>query len=313
MELIDSKNLKPATEKDLLEKRGIIYAIVNTYDGKTYIGQTRYTFHERYAGCWWRNTTNILLKRTLKKQSHCGFKIYILESDISQDKLNEKERFFANILQCYCPRGYNLVECGNGGIFYGKETLKKVRKARKETRKKYKLKHIETQEVFDIIYLKDWCAERNLKETAIRNVLCGLVLKSQGYCLPETSNEKISSMRLAKSKEYIVKHIKTGEIIKFKNVTIFADKNNLEENSFRCMLCGAHNLSQGYCLPETKIRTKLLYFKDPYGNSHKILEIDRANFAKENELNRDDLSRLSCGKYKTCKGWSFIRSEDLVL
>lgn len=301
-----------ASEEDLINKKGIIYAIVNNYDGKAYVGKTKTSFRKRYGPTWWKTTANVLLKRTLKHNAPDNFKLYILEFGIKGDKaLCARERHYANILNSYCPNGYNIRECGEGQKFFGKEVNAKMRLSFRKRWKTYKIKKIDTQEVIEIKGIRKWCEKNKIREMALRNLLCGIVIESQGYCLPHLSKEDIDKKRYSvNAKEYVVKKIQTGGIIKFENVRVFTEQNGLDEMAFRCMLCGAHKTSQGYCLPATKVIIKTFYYKAPDGKIHGVLEKQRPTFARNNGLHRDDLSRLSCGRCKIIKGWTFIRSES---
>lgn len=246
------EKLIDATEKELKFLTGIIYGIKNNYDNKFYIGKTKYSFQERYAGNWKKSTSNILLKRILKNHPEQSFSIFILKNGLNtEEELSFYEIFYANKFNCYAPNGYNVRECGERGRFYGEEVTGKIKLARTKSRKIYKLKKINTGEVFTIHYLKEWCKNNGLKEMAIRNLLCGIVVKSQGYTLPETTNNKIHKSIHRCSKKYKVKNILTKEVVEFENVTLFCKENNFCENTFRCMLCGANKHASGYCLPES--------------------------------------------------------------
>jgi hypothetical protein len=302
---IDEKIIPEAKKEDLNKLKGIIYCIKNCYNNKLYIGCSIKSFKERYRYDWMKTTKNICLQRVIKKNPNNQFEIYIIESEIKcQDILSEREKYYAEKLNTYCPKGYNVRECGEGGKFFvpKKQERKHKIKIYKTKIKIYKVKKISTQEIIEINHLKNWCLQNNIKIKAFRNLLCGLITTSQGYCLPNCTEQDLLQKRLNMSKQYTVKHVETGHIIKFHNVVDFTKKNNLDESAFRCMLCGAHKSSQGYCLPNTKIKKRIYFFKNPQGEI-----VETTNLSKL-ECNA---CSLSTGRSKTSKGWTFIRFENV--
>jgi hypothetical protein len=94
-------------QKEKKEIRGIIYSIANTKTGKIYIGQTIYSFNNRYSrGKWWLYSDNKELKEDYEIYKKY-FKIFILESGLSINELNEKETFYIQKLNTLSPNGYN--------------------------------------------------------------------------------------------------------------------------------------------------------------------------------------------------------------
>lgn len=245
------EKLIEATKEELETLTGIIYGIRNNYDNKFYIGKTKHSFNDRYGGGNWRkNTSNILLKRVVQSHPDQSFSIFIFKNGLKTDEeLNFYEIFYAKQLNCYAPNGYNVRECGQRGEYYGDEFKEKVELGKIKRRKIYKIKKINTGEIIEIAYLREWCKNNNLNEMAIRNLFCNITLTSQGYTLPETTKEQIWNSIHCGSKKYKIKNIITKEIIEFENVALFCKENNFCENSFRCMLCGANKQSFGYCLP----------------------------------------------------------------
>ena len=54
---------------------GIIYKITNKIDGKIYIGQTIFSFDERYKGDIEKNTHNDYLRRAIQKYGIENFEV----------------------------------------------------------------------------------------------------------------------------------------------------------------------------------------------------------------------------------------------
>ena len=282
---LPTHTIEPATDSALSSLRGIIYAIVNGYDGKTYIGKSSNTFRKRYTGGWWNSTKNILLQRVIAKHGHEQFKVYILEAGVPATKLNEREIYYAEILNVYCPNGYNLRDCGAGPNMYGEAKIKVERRSEK-LRKVYHVTHIETNKTIEITYVKKWCEENNVREMAFRNLLCGLVETSQGYRLPETilTPTIYIDKKTKQPREYSVRRIATGEKINFNCVARFCSENGLKLNAFKTMISGRMFASQGYCLPNTILpRPTLFKVSSPNGKIYTTECL--AKFNREHKTN----------------------------
>ena len=91
--------------------KGIIYKITNKVNGKSYIGQTRYSLEFR-----WRQhihkKDNTYFHNAIKKYGVENFSIEILE-ECEVSKLNEREIFYIAKLNTF-KEGYNLTIGGDG-------------------------------------------------------------------------------------------------------------------------------------------------------------------------------------------------------
>lgn len=295
----------PATAEELATLRNIIYAIVNSYDGKTYVGKTTNTFNQRYRRAWWRSTTNIALRRTLKHAKPGDFSIYILEHSIPNDTLNDRERHYASLLNTYCPHGYNIRECGEGPDIYCPEAKAKKQENSIKQRKQYKIQHIKTGKVITIDYVKGWCKDHGVREMALRNLLCGIVQTSQGYCLPGAviTPRTPNGHAEGKGKRFTVKRMDTGELITFENAVRFARTQNLRLDAFKTMLNGRSRFSQGYCLPErdtSDLQQRIYEITDPKGTIYRFCSM----MAFKREHGFDLRGMMYSGVKKNRKGWS---------
>lgn len=298
---LPDRTILPARRGDLLSLRGIIYAIVNSYDGKPYVGQTRNTFNERYGPRWWTKTNNVLLQRTLKHAKPEDFTVYILDHGLPDTAaLNERERYYADQLNSYCPYGYNVRECGVEGEIYCPEVKAVVAKANEASRRTYQIQRIGSSDIITITHLRQWCRDNGVREMALRNLLCGLVQTSQGYCLPGTILRKRTRRGgiRGKGQRYTVKHISSGEIITFENAALFAEKHGLRLAAFKSMLNRKCRFSQGYCLPHVEPPPARLYgVTDPSGHTWTFENL--AAFEREHNVNlrslRHERSRLRSG------------------
>lgn len=97
--------------------KGLIYKVTNKIDNKAYIGQTirplniRIERHLKDA----KYGSKLIFHKALKKYGIEKFHIEILEENISQNKLNERERFWIKKYNTYFKNGYgyNMTEGGD--------------------------------------------------------------------------------------------------------------------------------------------------------------------------------------------------------
>lgn len=91
--------------------KGIIYKITNKVNGKSYIGQTRYTLEFR-----WRQhlhkKDNVYFHNAIKKYGAENFSLEVLE-ECDLDKLNSREIFYIAKYNTF-ENGYNLTIGGDG-------------------------------------------------------------------------------------------------------------------------------------------------------------------------------------------------------
>lgn len=172
-----------------------IYKVTNTINGKSYIGQTIQSLHERqrkhYSSV--RNGSKLYFHNAIRKHGKDSFSWEILEYCKTQDELNEKEKHFIKEHHSYWEdNGYNLSlgGDGNGGLYgevngmYGKshtdETLQKISDSRKGQHsgdKNPSAVHSGTYLITDINGVKkevknirQWCRERKLQHSPFYNM-----------------------------------------------------------------------------------------------------------------------------------------------
>ena len=118
-----------------MKKNGVIYLIKNLINKKKYIGQTIDFEKRKNRHVWELNNErhdNKYLERSWHKYGQENFKFKIIESDISLELLNIKEKFYINKYNTF-DNGYNLTKGGKGkrGFEVSKETKEKMREASK--------------------------------------------------------------------------------------------------------------------------------------------------------------------------------------
>jgi len=93
----------------------IVYKTTNILNGKIYVGKDE-SMKPHYIG------SGYILKKAIKKYGKDNFKKEVLESCISREDLEEREKFWIKELDATNHEvGYNIAEGGSGGnTYYGK-------------------------------------------------------------------------------------------------------------------------------------------------------------------------------------------------
>ena len=119
-----------------------VYKITNRLNGKLYVGQTQQALEKRFTQHFYANSP---LGRAMRQCGAENFTIEVIEYCESKKQLNERERFWINVLNCKVPNGYNVSDGGSGNNYAHKaisentgmttaESFKRFRKAFKLTR-----------------------------------------------------------------------------------------------------------------------------------------------------------------------------------
>jgi len=96
---------------------GLIYKVTNTVNNKCYIGLTTRSFETRIKEHFYRaenenNNKNSLLLKAISKYGKDVFEYEIIEENISDKKLDEKEIYYIDKYNTLAPHGYNTLEGG---------------------------------------------------------------------------------------------------------------------------------------------------------------------------------------------------------
>ncbi len=115
-----------------MERYGVIYKITNKINNKTYIGQTIFSFDERYCGDVYKYTHNDYLKRAIKKY---GIENFAIDKEFyiaySKNELDKKEQELIKQFKSNNKRyGYNYLSGGHNGK-HNEESKKKIGEAQK--------------------------------------------------------------------------------------------------------------------------------------------------------------------------------------
>jgi group I intron endonuclease len=108
-------DIKKMSEEQLVmdERIGIIYKI-SSPSGKVYVGQTMRSFEERMYKHNHKSSRCTLIKKAIDKYGN-EMKYEIIEDNVPQEQLDEREIYWINELHSLAPNGYN---CTTGGRFF---------------------------------------------------------------------------------------------------------------------------------------------------------------------------------------------------
>jgi len=93
---------------------GLIYKFTSP-SNKSYIGKTVQSFSERMRGHKKKNSNCTALKNAINKYGWDQMKREIVEENIPEDQLNDRERYWIKMYNTMTPHGYNLTDGGDGG------------------------------------------------------------------------------------------------------------------------------------------------------------------------------------------------------
>lgn len=112
---------------------GQIYKITNIINNLVYIGQTKYKAIDRY-NAHMNTYKNTYFYNSIHKYGQENFVLEILEDNVANDKLDEREIYWIDKYDSY-HNGYNETIGGQGtiGYIFTEEDLKKKSKSMKET------------------------------------------------------------------------------------------------------------------------------------------------------------------------------------
>lgn len=185
---------------------GIIYKVTNKVNGKIYIGMTVNDFEKRkrdhIAMAKRGDERNRYFQNAINKYGEDSFSWEIIDTDISQENLDEKEIYWISHYNSFGEGGYNLTEGGGGvsGYKWSEEAKKDASRRLKgkysgENSPKTTLTNQEVLEIKDLlIYGKglDFISDAyNISNNAIRSIRNGYTWKSL------ISDEDVAKMQKA--------------------------------------------------------------------------------------------------------------------
>ena len=107
---VEKYQIKEDEIKECMGRKGIIYKITSP-SGKVYVGQTICSFEKRMREHKSKYSECTLLKRAIDKYKD-EMKYEIIEDNVPQEQLDEREIYWIKELNSLAPNGYN---CNSGG------------------------------------------------------------------------------------------------------------------------------------------------------------------------------------------------------
>lgn len=110
----------------------IIYAHINKINNKVYVGQTCQNPEKRWDYGSGYKKHNLHFYNAIKKYGWKeGFEHIILETGLSAEEANERERYYIKYYNSLEPNGYNLTAGGDGSLSHttSRETKEKIGRA----------------------------------------------------------------------------------------------------------------------------------------------------------------------------------------
>ena len=93
---------------------GLIYKFTSP-SNKSYIGKTVQSFSQRMHGHKTKSSNCTALKHAINKYGWAEMKREIVEENIPEDQLNDREKYWIKTYDTMAPHGYNLTDGGDGG------------------------------------------------------------------------------------------------------------------------------------------------------------------------------------------------------
>jgi group I intron endonuclease len=95
----------------------LIYKIYNTITNQTYIGKTTKSLQERFDGHVYDSNSGskTYLHRALRKYGVTSFTYEVIEDNVLEKNLDDREKYWIKTLDTLIPKGYNMTNGGEGG------------------------------------------------------------------------------------------------------------------------------------------------------------------------------------------------------
>ena len=94
---------------------GLIYKFTSP-SNKSYVGKTVQSFSQRMSGHKTKSSGCTALKHAINKYGWNQMKREIVEENIPEDQLDQREKYWIKTYNTITPHGYNLTDGGEGGL-----------------------------------------------------------------------------------------------------------------------------------------------------------------------------------------------------
>jgi group I intron endonuclease len=122
---LEKYQIKDEEVKECMGRKGIIYKITSP-SGKVYVGQTVRSFEKRMREHKQGSSCCTFLKSAIDKYKD-QMKYEIIEDNVPQEQLDEREIYWIKELNSLAPNGYNLTSGGTFKTEYSQETKNRIR------------------------------------------------------------------------------------------------------------------------------------------------------------------------------------------
>lgn len=297
-----------------------IYRIVNTLDGKYYIGGT-----QAKAGLKGRFSRHLYeLKNNKHGNSYLqnAFNQYGVENfqfigfiNAEKEKILNLEQYFLDIFKPYQRDiGYNLCRSAIN--------LKYIRRERIIDNNQTKIKSFPPRyllnpnnEIIEITNLADFCRKNNLKESSFESLLHGRVK----FCLGWRCYEGV----IPETKLFIKKNKISYDIVNKNGLRFIGDdyrkickEFNLNKNAIYKLATKRINYYEGWQRYDSYLNGE----KPKFGRKQMNYDVvspegvryqgkNARKFCKEKEISLNTINNLKAGKCKTCNGWKLYKGE----
>jgi group I intron endonuclease len=154
-----------------------IYKVVNTINGKVYIGYTN-NFNRRKAAHKHnalKNKENVLFYKAIRKYGFENFQWEIIYQSLDKNHcINVMEKFFIEQHCSLSPKGYNITPGGEGGILYEKTLIRMLNenpgKTKESLEKKTSIiqaKNLKTNSIMIVGDRKKFSRDNNIPYSSI--------------------------------------------------------------------------------------------------------------------------------------------------
>lgn len=212
---------------------GRIYVLIDSTNGKQYVGQTTKTLEQRLRRHLWPSTLEagaLHVANAIREHGAENFRIELVEECFSKDDMDVKELYHAQRLGTFYPAGYNL-RAGTGPGATSEELKRRIgagnvgKVVSDETRLRLSASHL---------------GHRHSAETRIKLSIANSGKRGSDLCYEKAV--------LASSKTYRVVD-PSGRPVVITNMRKFCRENGLNYPRMNEMLNGKRNGYKGWRLP----------------------------------------------------------------
>lgn len=287
--------------EDLKTLRSIIYRMLNTVTGMSYVGQSKRTFYKRYRGRWWNRTDNSYIRRAVRKHGPEAFYVEILEHSVAPERLDEREIHWINHFRSIAPDGYNLHSGGLRHQMSPPLRRKTAKIQRDAQRRSYAL--VKGDREYTFTSIAAFASQHKLHKGMVGRVLKGTSKAHRGYHLPGVDTR-------LRCKTHRVRHlVKDGVVYEVHTIRAFAKEHGLRSDVVSQLFAGVTRIHRGFHIPDlpplaarkpmrTLVQATLTH--ETTGETLVVPDVHRSEFVQQTGI---DLYALLCRRCKVSKGY----------